>query len=134
MEGQTNSFPCAPCLLACLANRLPLFSEKSNSKIKIKDIKTLDKAEKFDITFFESLIYKDLAEKTKASCCITKESLKKYLPKSCVAICVKSVLFELAKIASKFYPSADLDYPDISLKKPNKFIYLLQITLTTRLS
>tara|TARA_B100001559_G_C16428770_1_gene588803 strand:- start:62 stop:1021 length:960 start_codon:yes stop_codon:yes gene_type:complete len=100
-----------------------LFSEKSNSKIKIKDIKTLDKAEKFDITFFESLIYKDLAEKTKASCCITKESLKKYLPKSCVAICVKSVLFELAKIASKFYPSADLDYPDISLKKPNKSKY-----------
>ena len=51
-----------------------LFPNISNSKVNINDIKTLDKAEKFDITFFESLIYKDLAEKTKASCCITKES------------------------------------------------------------
>ena len=33
---------------------------------------------------------------------------------------MKNVLFELARITSKFYPYADLDYPDISLKKPNK--------------
>ena len=38
-------------------------------------------------------------------------------------ISVKSVLFELAKITSKFYPFADLDYPDNSLKKPNKSKY-----------
>jgi UDP-3-O-[3-hydroxymyristoyl] glucosamine N-acyltransferase len=42
------------------------------------------------------------------------------LPKACEAIIVKSVLFELAKVASKFYPNSDLDYPDNSLKKPNK--------------
>ena len=35
-------------------------------------------------------------------------------------ICVESVLFELARVTLKFYPYADLDYPDISLKKPNK--------------
>jgi UDP-3-O-[3-hydroxymyristoyl] glucosamine N-acyltransferase len=95
-----------------------LFPNQSNSKINIEDIKTLDKAEKFDITFFESLNYKDLAEKTKASSCITKESLKKYLPKFCEPICVKEVLFELAKVVSKFYPNADLDYPDKTLEKP----------------
>ena len=89
-----------------------LFPNQSFTKIQIKDIKTLDKAEKLDLTFFDSLNYKDLAEKTKASFCITKESLKKYLPKSCTAICVKSVLFELAKVTSKFYSEADLDYPD----------------------
>ena len=50
-----------------------LFPKLSNSKINIKDIKTLDKATKFDLTFFDSLNYKNLAEKTKASCCITKK-------------------------------------------------------------
>jgi len=97
-----------------------LFPNKLKSKIKIKDIKTLDKAEKLDLTFFDSLNYKDIAEQTKASFCITRESLKRYLPRSCTSICVKNVLFELAKITSKFYPTADLDYPDYSLKKPQK--------------
>ena len=100
-----------------------LFPNHSNSKVKINDIKTLDKAGKLDLTFFDSLNYKDLAEKTKAGSCITKENLKKYLPKTCEAISVKSVLFELAKVTSKFYPNADLDYPDNSLKKPNKSKY-----------
>ena len=54
-----------------------LFPKHSNSKNNIKDIKPLNKAEKFDLTFFDSLNYKDLAENTKASCCITKENLKK---------------------------------------------------------
>ena len=35
-----------------------LFPNQSNSKIKIKDIKTLDKAEKLDLTFFDSLSQK----------------------------------------------------------------------------
>ncbi len=97
-----------------------LFPKNSTLKIQIKDIKTLDKAKKYDLTFFDSLKYKELAERTKASCCITKENLQRYLPKSCEPVVVKNVLFELAKISSKFYPSADIDYPDISLKKPNK--------------
>ena len=97
-----------------------LFPKYSNSEIKINDIKTLDNAEKSDLTFFDSLNYKDIAEKTKAGSCITRENLKKYLPKTCEAISVKSVLFELAKVTSKFYPEADLDYPDNTLKKPNK--------------
>ena len=45
-----------------------LFPNYSSSKINIKDIKTLDKAEKMDLTFFDSLNYKHLAEETKASC------------------------------------------------------------------
>ncbi len=101
-----------------------LFPKISTSKIKIKDIKTLDKAENEDLTFFDSLNYKKLAEKTKASCCITKESLKKYLPHTCEAIIVKSVLFELARITLRFYPLADLDYPDKSIKKPQKSKFL----------
>ena len=95
-----------------------LFPNLSKSKTIVKDIKTLDKASKSDLTFFETSNYKDLAVKTKAGCCITKQSLKNYLPKHCETICVNSVLFELAKVTSKFYPNADLDYPDISLEKP----------------
>ena len=81
----------------------------------IKDIKSLNKAEKLDLTFFDSLNYKHLAENTKASCCITKENFKN-IYQSLEVICVESVLFELARVALKFYPYADLDYPDISLK------------------
>jgi len=95
-----------------------LFPKHKVSNTIIKDIKTLDNAGKFDLTFFDSLNYKNLAEKTKASCCVTKESLKRYLPKTCEVISAKSVLFEFAKITSKFYPFADIDYPDNTLKKP----------------
>ena len=35
----------------------------------------------------------------------------------------KNVLFELCKITKKFYPNADIDFPDLSLKKPNKSKY-----------
>ena len=37
------------------------------------------------------------------------------LPKSCIKILVKNVLFSTAQISKKFYPSADLDYPDVSV-------------------
>ena len=97
-----------------------LFPSHSNSNVKINDIKTLDEAGKLDLTFFDSLNYKNVAEKTKAGSCITRENLKRNLPKACEAIIVKNVLFELAKVTSKFYLNADLDYPDNSLKKPNK--------------
>ena len=41
-----------------------LFPNQSDTKTNVKDIKTLDNAEKLDLTFFDSLNYKDLAEKT----------------------------------------------------------------------
>ncbi len=92
-------------------------------KLKILDIKTLDRAKKTDITFFDSLNYKDLAKETKAGCCITTEKLKGYLPDSCIKILVKQVLFELAKVTKKFYPNSDIDYPDDTLSKPKTSKY-----------
>ena len=38
-------------------------------------------------------------------------------------IIVKNVLFDLAKITKKFYPKADIDYPDISLTQLKKSKY-----------
>ena len=101
-----------------------VFTESQfNKDLKIHDIKTLKQATNLDITFFESIAYKDSAKTTKASCCLTTEKLKKYLPKNCMPILVKSVLFDLAKITKRFYPDADLDYPDITLSKPDKSKY-----------
>ena len=95
-----------------------LFKEKSISSLKIKDVKTLEVADKSDLTFFDSLNYKNAANKTKASFCITTEKLKKHLPKNCEKIIVNNVLFELSRVTSIFYPAAHIDYPDLKLKKP----------------
>ena len=53
-----------------------------NKKIKIFDIKAINLAGKKDLTFFNSLSYKDLASKTKAAACITTENLQVFLPKN----------------------------------------------------
>ena len=101
-----------------------VFDKKYITKdIKIVDIKTLNLARKNDITFFDSVNYKDFASNTNAGCCITTEKLKEHLPKTCIPIIVKHVLSELAKVAKKFYPYADIDYPDKTLNKPKSSKY-----------
>ena len=98
-----------------------LFPNYKNIRIvKLEDVKTLIKSSSSDLTFFDSLNYKNEAEKTKAQFCLTTESLKQYLPKSCFPIIVKNVLPELARVTKIFYPLADIDYPDFSLKSPQK--------------
>ena len=96
-------------------NALSDDTSKEKKKIKIYDIKTLDKAGKKDITFFNSLNYKDIASGTKAAACITTKNLSNHLPINCIAIIVNNVLFSTAKISKKFYPYTDLDYPDKSI-------------------
>ena len=83
-----------------LANNL--FQDfKLKKNIKINNIKSLKKAKKFDLTFFDSIRYKSFASSTKASCCITTKKLEKFLPKEVEKIIVKNVLFELAKALKK---------------------------------
>ena len=89
---------------------------KVKSNIKINDVATLSRSKKFDLTFFDSIKYKSFALNTKASFCITTEKLEKFLPINTQKIIVKKVLFELAKVLKVLYPSADIDYPDTSLK------------------
>ena len=95
-----------------------LFKGQDSKSLKITDIKTLDNATKSEISFFDSIKYKDIALTTKAGFCITTDKLKMYLPTACTKIVVKSVLFEVAKVANKFYPESDIDYPDKTLLKP----------------
>ena len=81
------------------------------------DVKDLQSAEKEHLTFFHSKKYHLLASKTKASYCITLESLAHYLPKNCIPICVDNVLSIISQITSKFYPDAINDEFDSSVKK-----------------
>ena len=62
----------------------------------------------------------EYANSTKANICITTLNLAQDLPSKVEKIIVKNVLFELAKLLKKIYPTADVDYPDYSLKKPSK--------------
>ncbi len=99
----------------------------SNLKFKknfiVNDIKPLQNARNNDLTFFDSIKYKDFALKTKAKFCVTTINLEKYLPKNTEKILVKNVLLELSNVLKKIYPTADIDYPDFTLssKKSNKY-------------
>ncbi len=96
-----------------------LFPLKKISKdFLIENVRPLHLAKKNDLTFFDKTTYLSYATKTKAGACITTESLKKYLNKQTYVITVENVLFELASVLKKIYSSADIDYPDLSLKKP----------------
>ena len=65
---------------------------KLKKKIKIFDIKNLEKATSIDLTFLDNTDYINLAKSTKASYCLTTEKLKEYLPKHCVTILVNTII------------------------------------------
>ena len=94
-----------------------------NKNFLVNDIKPLYKADRLDISFFDSLKYKSEAIKTKAGACITTNHLKQFLPKNVEKIIVKNVLYELAVVLKKIYLNADIDYPDFSLKVAKKNQY-----------
>ena len=91
---------------------------KNNSLIS--NVKSLNHAEKNDLTFFDTIKYKPLALKTNASFCLTTKKLEIFLPKHTERIIVSNVLYELANVLKKIYPDSDIDYPDLSLKSPLK--------------
>ena len=93
---------------------------KKFARTKISDIKDLSAADKNNITFFHSKKYEDLASKTKASFCITKENLSDILPKTCNIIIVPNVLISTAKITKTFYPDSVNDNFDLTVKDISK--------------
>ena len=97
-----------------------LFPDKNiNKDFKINDVKPLEHAQKNDLSFLDKSSYAPQAINSKAGAFITTENLKKYLNKKNNVIIVKNVLYELALLLKKIYVSADIDIPDLSLKKPN---------------
>jgi UDP-3-O-[3-hydroxymyristoyl] glucosamine N-acyltransferase len=95
-----------PFLFFDILNFLKIKIESVSANVEIKDIKDLSSSNQYDITFFHSKKYKELAQKTEASFCITTESLKNELPTSCVPLIVDNVLVSVSKITSMFYPDA----------------------------
>ena len=92
----------------------------NTNKEEVKDINDLLTASKNDITFFHSKKYKNLANKTKASYCITSSNLKNDLPKGCIPLVVDNVLVSTSIVTEKFYPDAVNDYFDNSCQEVNK--------------
>ena len=103
--------------------RLLKINLKTTYEEEVKDISDLFNANVNDITFFHSKKYKDLANKTKASYCITTSTLKNDLPKSCVPLVVGNVLVSTSIVTEKFYPDAVKDNFDNSCQeaKETKF-------------
>ncbi len=117
--SEVNFFaPKGPFYLNELSND---FSDQK-TKLQITDIKTLDQANKNHITFLSSFNYASSAKKTKAGACITTKNLQNNLPKDCIKIIVKNVLFSTAQVSKKLYPEAHLDYPDKTLVDSSKIL------------
>ena len=82
---------------------------------KIYGFEALDKASKKDMTFLNSSKYQNLSLRTEAAACIASSSLSKFLPKTCIKVEVKNILFAVTQVSKMFYPKADMDFPDENL-------------------
>ena len=97
--------------------------KKQKKNINIEDIKELESANKNDITFFNSLKYKDSIEKTKSQLIITNKKFINLIPKKIKVIEVENILLAVSKITSLFYPKAIEDIPDFDVKIIDKKKY-----------
>jgi len=100
----------------------------TDSNIKIHNIIDLFRAKENDITFLNSVKYKEKSLKSKATACITNKDLTKYLPNNCLKIIVDNVLLSAAKVSKLFYPESDFDHLDKTLvsseKVKDKYIHV----------
>ena len=96
----------SPFKISKILKSLNVSVSNNNLDKEVLDIKDLLNANDTEITFFHSKKYSEVAKKTKASFCITTNSLKHYLPKSCVPIIVENVLVATSKVTSQFYPDS----------------------------
>ena len=109
-----------PFLVSDISKILNIKIDNQNKDKALNDIKDLYSSDKSDVTFFHSKKYKNLAQNTKASFCITTNSLKNELPTSCIPLIVENVLVSVSKITSMFYPDAINDDFDESVIDVNE--------------
>tara|TARA_Y100000590_G_scaffold455712_1_gene604898 strand:+ start:569 stop:1546 length:978 start_codon:yes stop_codon:yes gene_type:complete len=106
-----------PFTIQKILNLVELKNNKNFKNIKVFDIKDLSSSTQKDITFYHSKKYIELATKTKASFCITSDSLKDALPTNCNKIIVNNVLLTTAKVTEIFYPDSVIDNFDNTLQE-----------------
>ena len=104
-----------PFLVSDILKLINFKTDYIKKDVELKDIKDLYSSNNSDITFFHSKKYLEIAKNTKASFCITTESLKKELPTSCDPLVVENVLVSVSKITSMFYPDSINDDFDESV-------------------
>ena len=106
-----------PIKLLSILKKIDIKSVNTDTDQIINDIKDLTNSQTSEITFLHSKKYKDIANKTKASFCITNNKLKGDLPKSTVPLIVDNVLLSTSKITSMFYPESIEDNFDSTTTK-----------------
>ena len=109
-----------PFKIEKLLNIVGIKNKDNFKSDKIFNVSDLNTATNKDLTFFHSKRYSLLASKTKASYCLTLNSLSKFLPGSCKKIIVDNVLLAVAKITKEFYPDSVVDDFDDSVKDISK--------------
>tara|TARA_Y100001970_G_scaffold95369_1_gene120182 strand:+ start:32025 stop:33005 length:981 start_codon:yes stop_codon:yes gene_type:complete len=109
-----------PFSIEKLLAKINIENKNKYKKDKIYNISDLNSATNKDLTFFHSKNYSELASKTRASYCVTLESLSNLLPKTCNKIIVKNVLLTMAKITKEFYPKSTVDNFDETAKDISK--------------
>ena len=109
-----------PFKVSDILKLLNLRQDHLNYNHDVFDIKDLFSSDKNEITFLHSKKYKDIAKKTKASFCITTDSLKDDLPQNCKPIIVENVLVSTATITQRFYPNSVEDEYDNTVIDINK--------------
>jgi UDP-3-O-[3-hydroxymyristoyl] glucosamine N-acyltransferase len=114
-----------PFQLKDIAETIGCTSEISKKEnFKVYGVESLVNAKDKDLTFLNSIKYKDLSIKTEAAACITTSNLLNFLPKNCVKLNVKNVLFALTQVSRLFYPNADIDNPDKHLSLSDNLLEL----------
>ena len=103
-----------------LLNKADIENKENFKKDKVYNVSDLVSATNKDLTFFHSKNYSLSASKTKASYCITLDSLSQFLPSTCKKIVVKNVLLTMAKITKEFYPKSIVDDFDETVKDISK--------------
>ena len=103
-----------------LLNKINIENKENYKKDKIYNVSDLQNATSKDLTFFHSKNYSSLASITKASYCVTLDSLSQFLPSSCKKIIVQNVLLTMAKITKEFYPKSVVDDFDETAKDISK--------------
>ncbi|MDB9792750.1 UDP-3-O-(3-hydroxymyristoyl)glucosamine N-acyltransferase [Candidatus Pelagibacter sp.] len=98
-----------PFKIEKILSSIKVESSSKNLDTEIFDIKDLVTASNKDITFFHSKKYEFVASTTKASYCLTTNTLSNILPKNCKPIEVDNVLVSTAMVTSMFYPDAITD-------------------------
>ncbi len=93
---------------------------KFKKKIYLKGINDLINATQYEISFFNSLKYKDSLNKTKSKYIITHKKYEKIVDKVSNSIVVENVLKSVADVTNLFYPDAINDVVDLYLENPNK--------------